>query len=702
MDVFEVCKRINNLINESRDLEARNELIKLLDFHKTSDIEYSPIVNHLIRQAGLYPYLDQETALWQDQLVGEMFSVDTGDVENKTLHLEQANLLKKLLEGKSIAVSAPTSFGKSFVIDAYISLTKPNNVVIIVPTIALTDETRRRLFKKFGGEYKIITTPDVQLLERNILIFPQERAINYFDKIENIDLLVVDEFYKAGIAFDKERAPILLKAILELSNRSKQKYFLAPNISSLNENAFTKGMDFVKLNFNTVFTEKHEMFKENEDADDEIKERQLLKVLGAKRTKTLIYAGTYPNIDLISNIINKNYDDIGNPLLDNFSDWLRFNYQPEYVLTELVRKGTGIHNGRLHRSLSQIQVKLFEEQEGLLNIVSTSSIIEGVNTSTENVIIWANTNGGPKLNDFTYKNIIGRSGRMFKHFIGKVYLLEAPPDDSQTQLNLEFTDDLLLSLDSDKIQDGLTREQLIKIVAFSDEMDSIIGKQGVYQQLLQSNSFQSFNSSRLRKIALDMKQQPQTWKALAALNFDNPVYWDSALYKVFNMVGPVGAAYKDMVSFIKVISQNWRRPIPDMLANLRSSGVTLEKFFELERKASFSITSVLNDINELQKHILEDAVDISKFISKLSNVFLPVNVYLLEEYGMPRMLSKKIHNEGLINLEDDTKTIHEIIAAFQSLGNQRLQSSITNLHKFEPYILDYFFEGISVIKRSDA
>src|SRR3546814_4687759 len=89
--------------------------------------------------------------------------------------------------------------------------------------LALTDETRRRLQKKFSDRYKVITTPDVELAENNILIFPQERALNYIDKLQRIDILIIDEFYKASVTYDKDRAPILLKAILELGNVASQK-----------------------------------------------------------------------------------------------------------------------------------------------------------------------------------------------------------------------------------------------------------------------------------------------------------------------------------------------------------------------------------------------------------------------------------------------------------------------------------------------
>jgi hypothetical protein len=692
--IFETCSKINDLINDSKGKEAREELIRLLDYHETNQIEYTPIVNHLIRETGLFPYIHIDTANWDDKFVCEAFKVGTGDKEEKILHREQSYLLKELIRGKNIAVSAPTSFGKSFVIDAFISLKNPQNVVIIVPTIALTDETRRRLYKKFADKYKIITTPEVDLGEKNIFIFPQERAVSYIEKIDNIDILIIDEFYKAGIAFDKERAPILLKAILELGKKAKQKYFLAPNISEIEDNPITDGMDFIPLDFNTVFSEVHETYKEAGDViTNEFKATKMLEALRSKNTKSLIYAGTFNNIDTITNILKDNIKEKSNNILNHFSDWLKNNYTQHYILSDLVKKGIGIHNGRLHRSLSQIQVKLFEEENGLDNMVSTSSIIEGVNTSAENVIIWANKNGHSRLNNFTYKNIVGRGGRMFKHFIGKVYLLETPPPQEATQLKLEFPDDLMNSLDVEKFRGDLTREQEIKIIAFNDEMDNVLG-QGVYNQILKDNSFQTFSPNRLRSIALDMKKNINKWNGIVYLNSLNPDDWDSNLYLILNSIGAVGAKYGDMVAYIKVISQNWNKTIPQMLPFLQGNGVTIEKFFEMERDVTFKVATMLRDVNLLYNHIFPKKVDITPFISKISHAFLPKLVYELEEYGLPRMVSKKIQNTGVINLENSELSIHEAISQFNQIGLGNMKQKITNLHSFESYILDYFYDGI--------
>lgn len=326
MDVlFNKCKIISSCIDSKQEDTARNELIKLLDYLETHEIEYTPLVNHLIRQVGLFHYLKVNHAIWQDRLIYELFKVDIGTDKPVTLHRDQSVLLKKLLNGENIAVSAPTSFGKSFVIDAFISIKKPRNVILIVPTIALTDETRRRLYKKFAYTYKIITTTEVKLADKNILIFPQERAINYVNQIDEIDILIIDEFYKASSDFDVERSPALIKAILQLEKKAKQRYFLAPNISNLGDNPFTQGMEFVPLDCNTVYLEKHNWFKEIK-RDEKLKSRKLLEILNIKKAKTLIYAGSYSEIDKVSNLLIANLSNSESKLLANFGNWLIANY----------------------------------------------------------------------------------------------------------------------------------------------------------------------------------------------------------------------------------------------------------------------------------------------------------------------------------------------------------------------------------------
>lgn len=696
MDIFEACHHVNDFILQRKESEARDELIKILDYHSKEKIKYSELVNHLIRQTGLYPYISVDTASWQDRFTYESFKVDLGLDEPLTLHREQSLILKKLIEGKDLAISAPTSFGKSFVVDAFIAITKPNNIMIIVPTVALTDETRRRLQRKFSKEYKIITTADVELAKKNIFIFPQERAINYNDKIDNLDMLVIDEFYKASKAFDKERAPSLIRAILKLGKKAKQRYFLAPHISKVNENPFTRGMEFMSLDFNTVYLEKHNLFEEIQK-DENKKNAALLKILNEREGKTLIYAGTYSNIDNISTLIIANKPEVQCELLTYFKDWLAINYDSNWQLTNLVSRETGIHNGQLHRSLSQIQIKLFEEENGLRRIISTSSIIEGVNTSAENVVIWRDRNGSSRLNDFTFRNIIGRGGRMFRHFIGNIFILEAPPTSEATQLDLTFPDEIIGEIDEDSFKKELTTKQIADIILYKEEMCSLLGSEK-FASLQEAGAFQSSDSKLIKNIAENIKDKSFLWNGLDYLNSIDVENWDRLLYKIINLQpGAWGIEYNRFVEFIKILSKNWTSTIPELLYELDEYDIGIDVFFKLERTATYKFAALASDVNTIQKELLtEKDYDISPFISKISHAFLPSVVYQLEEYGLPRMISKKIQHAEVIDFTNKDLSLHQTIDLFNKLGLAYLVKNIYNLDNFDKYILKYFYKGISL------
>lgn len=694
MDVFEACRNVNTLLSAGHESAARDELIQVLAAVEVDgDAGYATLINRLARAVGLYPYIDEPTALWEERYVYEAFKADVGDADPVTLHLQQRVLLERLLRGENIAVSAPTSFGKSFVIDAFIAIQRPTNVVILVPTIALADESRRRLHRKFGDRYKIITTAEQQLGPANILILPQERSIGYMGRLQNVDILIVDEFYKASKAFDKERAPSLVRSIVEFGRIAKQRYYLAPNISRLVKTDLTVGLAFVKLDFNTVFLEKAELYREI-GRDEARKSATLLRILVEYDGKSLIYAGTYSNIDRVASLLIDALDTTDSALLGQFEKWLARNYEVNWKLTHLVAKGVGIHNGQLHRSLSQLQVRLFEEEDGLRQLISTSSIIEGVNTSAKNVILWSNKNGAARLNDFTYKNIVGRGGRMFKHFVGRIFILEAPPAEGETQLNLEYPDELLGVVASGDAIISYTAEQTEKIRAFEEQMSQFVGKDGL--RYLQSGGvLQSGDADLIVSIARDIRINQSAWNGLRFLNSDNVNSWDRLLYQIIRLKPAAWeTSWSRYVAFVKVLSKNWERTIPELLDDLSVYDVGIEDFFKLERNTTFKLAALVGDVQSIFNRIHENnPVDLSLAISRFSCAFLPRAVYQLEEYGLPRMLSRKICRAGVVDLES-IGDVDEAIAAFRALGFDKVVSRVAGFDLFDKYILRFFFEGI--------
>ncbi|MCZ5439101.1 hypothetical protein O5476_17595 [Escherichia coli] len=256
---------------------------------------------------------------------------------------------------------------------------------------------------------------------------------------------------------------------------------------------------------------------------------------------------------------------------------------------------------------------MFEEPDGIKNLVSTSSIIEGVNTSAENVVLWSNKSGRgrAKINDFSYRNIIGRGGRMFRHFVGKIYILEKPPENEDIQLNLTFPDELIGSIDLDEFKSELSKEQISKIIAYREEMDEFLGDGG-FEKLQLEGRLESSNSFLIRDIAKEIYSNRQSWRGLGYLNSNHPDDWEGYLYKVIKLSpGGWGAEYNKIVAFVKIISKNWICSIPELLEELKDYDIGIEQFFELERNVTFKLASLLNDVNIIQEKILKEGIDIS-------------------------------------------------------------------------------------------
>lgn len=449
----------------------------------------------------------------------------------------------------------------------------------------------------------------------------------------------------------------------------------------------------------TVFLKTYEEYLEikgSKEAKLDQKSTVLQKLLADGRenahTKTLIYAGTYTEVNRLSALVCESSNPHATELLDQFSAWIRKNYSSEWELANLVTRRFGIHNGSLHRSLAQIQVKLFEEENGLAGLISTSSIIEGVNTAAERVVVWHNKNGQPKLTSFDYKNLAGRGGRMFRYFIGHVHILAEPPADEDAQITLDIPDNLLISMNEEEQERHLTKEQIAVIIAYKEELEELMtGEQ--MKTLLSGGFLQNSDYELAKKIVNSLRAEPHSWNQLRNLNSSDTSRWDSVLYKVQNLKH-LGHQHRKIVEAAKVMALGWKRGLAATISLAASRGIEIDEFFKLERDVAFKLATLLHDINAINRDILGSSIDISPFAAKAAHAFLPVLVYQLEEYGLPRIVSRKIQDSGLIDLESEEKSIHEAISEFSDVGHEKI-GSIKSLDAFDRYVLGYFYEGIA-------
>ena len=406
-------------------------------------------------------------------------------------------------------------------------------------------------------------------------------------------------------------------------------------------------------------------------------------------TFTMTFLSRTQVINKVSTILADNLPYKETSLLRDFNDWLKVNYGDSFSLCQLSERGIGIHNGKMHRSLSQIQVKLFECTEGLDTIISTSSIIEGVNTQAEQVIVWSNKNGLHKFDYFTYRNIIGRAGRMFKYFVGKVYLLEEPPVQENTTLTIDFPDEVAESLDSEDPGIEINQEQNNHIKEYEEFMMNALGAEN-FRQIRNLSIFKSCDPRILKSLIEKLKANPNWPRGYAALAATNTYNWREPVLDVVSLLGD------NMARLIKIaiwkMPDNWTRSIAEVYSEL--SDISYEDLFSAERYLSYNLCSTLSVINILKKSFDPTSPDISLFIGRAANAFLPKLVYQLEEYGLPRMISRKIQNSGLINLEDDSVEISEIIKQFNNIGREKVIQGLNNLLPFDKFIINYFYDGI--------
>ncbi|MBS4763666.1 DEAD/DEAH box helicase [Brachyspira aalborgi] len=724
-DLFNECKKINSLFNEGKDNEAREKVINLLDFIQSNNINLKeePIGNtqfftHLIRKSGIYPYLEKyiKTAIFEDKLVYSLFNLNINN-EDVILHREQLKVLNLLLNNKNVLLSAPTSFGKSYIIDALISIKKPQNVLIIVPTIALLDETRRRIYSKFKSDYNIITTSNQNPHRRNIYILTQERALLYINRIYELNLLIIDEFYK--IADNSGRASILQKIISYFMDISEQKYFLCPYIDDINENPFVKKDSFLKLDFNTVIVKEHKKYKKFQYYGyKNIKLINLLKLI--KNNKNIIYTNSINSVNKLSSFLinknittNDNLDNNENNLLNSLLDWLKNNYTDKWYLYDLIKKGIGIHNGQIHRCLTQIQLKLYNDTKIINTIIATSSLIEGVNTQAKNIILYSNLIARDKIDRFTYNNIKGRSGRMFKYYTGNIYLLEEPPEKKRYKLNIKINDTMILDINDNNeiLNENIDEEQREEINKFKEAMIDKIGTDS-FHNIVASNELKNSreNILKITENLLNDKEKNEN-KLIEELEPFTTDKWRKDFNIIFNILKKYTENCNIKISLnnkknnkleiiaksVNIIANNWILTIPEIIKELEKINLSIDNYFKIEGLISFEIYNLFSDINILQKSILLDkALDLSKFFQNLQNVFLPPHVYTLEEFGLPRMLSKTIDKSNIIKFDfnDNNVDINKTLERFKE--NKDKIKELFDKNSFDYYILKYFYDGISV------
>ncbi|WP_442603071.1 DEAD/DEAH box helicase [Paenibacillus sp. KN14-4R] len=359
---------------------------------------------------------------------------------NISLHPEQLNIISELKKNEGVIFSAPTSFGKTFVVFEYIAREKPKNVVLIVPTLALVDEYNKKIIKRYQStfsKYKVyLSLHEDQVYnfdQYNLFILTHDRAIENanYSILEQIDFLVIDEVYKLKRNALDDRVLILNLAYFHLVKIAKKHLLLAPFISGIqNVDVLQKTPVFQRSEFSPVVNK----VKTYDIIDDKDRNSTVIDILDklSLDEKTMIY---FPAVTQIYSFVKKhlsNFDDINEneTEINEFIEWLRDEIHEDWYLVKAMEKGFLVHNGQLPLGIRIYQLDLYDRKDSNYSrLLCTSTLLEGVNTSAKHIIISKPARTSDENFDaFDFYNLVGRSGRMFEHYLGIAHYIKGPTD----------------------------------------------------------------------------------------------------------------------------------------------------------------------------------------------------------------------------------------------------------------------------------
>lgn len=672
---------INEFNSHQNNFLVQDIVIRTLERRK--EIHNNFILDHLLGELGLFPYINYENCSSKDKLRKNIFTTPQDD--DKVFHIRQAEVFHRIMSGENVILSAPTSFGKSLIIEAIVSSLEFKNIVIVVPTIALIDELKRKL-SKYNRYYKIITQINQQSSTNNIYIFTQERVLEYKDSFP-VDFFIIDEFYKlAPTSENDERCDRLNLAFKKLFSKSKRFYMLGPRINGL-VSGITDELRCSFLQFDSYITVSTNEYyypipSKGKDSDIDIfRDKilyEILESIGSKE-QTVIYCKSPKRVSsLLSRILELNLlrkVDTNNEL----AQWLAYNFHEDWSLVEGVQHGIAYHHAQLPRAVAALIVDLFNSSK--LNIlICTSTLIEGVNTNAKNIVIYDDCiTGKKKLDMFTFNNIAGRSGRMFEHFIGNVYIFGAKPQVELPYIDVPVitqsdnaSDSLLLQLGDEIKEDNKNR-----IKKFHDQtilpISILLKHQGI-------------NPNVLIEIAEALIENRKLWNHLMCWDGIYPnnsqlKHLSYLLFRFFNISYMAGGSVRSeqqlnrkLIDIIKKVDDKvlikqefkfWSRDNKDYTID-----DAIQSVFNIKKNLiSYNLPRLIYAINDIQKFIFTlyelPHGEYKAFAVSLENFYLPSAINSLEEFGIPHQISRKIFKKMIIDDPDNIDFVLEFLTNTQ-------------------------------------
>lgn len=664
---WECAKYCTSIIDTS---EARTFLINVLENWEQVNDDIKPIWLDLVERAGFYPYyIDKIKSVksynqsLQSSIRSAFFKSDF--LNGVYFHAKQKEIEIAVSLKKNVAVSAPTSFGKSLLIEEFVARKQYKNILIIQPTLALIDETRKNM-SKYRDYYNIVISTNQKAAENNIFILTAERVLDY-TSLPKIDFFVVDEFYKVSSLRNDDRIDALNISIMKIMEHKPQALFLTPCVNSLSDKFIEKyNVEFFKTDYSLVNTNIKEVRKNNRPLKGNQKKSELFKLLEELKKPSIVYVKS-PNEayklanEYIAYLKPTNFCNSRLPIFE----WIDENISTEWNLKKLMENGIGAHNGALPRHIVSSEIEMFNK--GILSIMfATASLIEGVNTIAKNILIYSQNKGSSRIDFFDFSNIKGRAGRMGKYYTGDVYLFNEELQDEEFSIDVPFvdqynvSDEILFSIPDECVENKNRKKLLTSNISVDlqkiirKNIISVEGQKNLYNYVKANVD----NLSYLKWTGIPSYND--LWKTLylAYKYLDNNDNEKFAQSQAIMSLDIVNKSLKEIIlkreNFLKTkksIKDPHEKAIEDVLKFVRND-------------ANYKIPKLLSVVESIQKYTFENNCnnkygDYSAFNALLENESIGEKFRFLIDFGVPSSAIKKIENHfnQCNEINDDTEVI---------------------------------------------
>ncbi len=386
LEIFEY-RYMDNTIKKNREKALKNYLLN----EETDELQFYDL--------NMY---------YKDNTISSIILSQTNrSVVNKDIILNRYQMeILNILNDNNLFLSAPTSFGKTFLMLEFIKRNekKLNNIIFIIPTLALMNELLKKIYNLFSDTYNICINSSEEIKEKNIFVFVPERSDREFlekTKEIKIDFLIFDEIYKLQASSSNEiktddRLIYMNKVYLDLVNKAEKIALLGPYINNVTFGKTKLNIVKYYTNFMPVYNKMLILANEESWLDFIKLEHQLIYFSSP--------GAIYKNIESILQKIPEDEKYI--EMYEREIRYLEKSVSADWYVVSLLKRGIGIHHGKTPMYLR----KFYENEYNKNNIkvlLCTNTLMEGINTPTNSLIVVDDPKSAFKLN-----NLIGRVGRL--------------------------------------------------------------------------------------------------------------------------------------------------------------------------------------------------------------------------------------------------------------------------------------------------